>query len=254
MSSKIKLILLAMVVLFATAMVAQDITATIVGTVKDPSGAAVPRATVVLTNTDTGVLARTVATNDSGGYSAPQLAVGRYSVTAEASGFKKATVSNIQLHVNERLTIDPQLQVGSSDQTINVEAAPVQVELQSVTASTVITGTQVRELTLNNRNYEQLVGLMPGVSYGGDDQLYIGTTNPNSGNSNQVRFAMNGGRKSMNNWTVDGADNVDRGANLTLLTYPSVDAIAEFKVERGLYSAESGRGGAGPASAAWRRW
>src|SRR2546423_6460842 len=252
MRNRIKLMLLAMMVLFASAMVAQDITATIVGTVKDQSGAVVPKARVVLTNTDTGVVARTIATNDSGGYSAPQLAVGHYSVTAEAAGFKKATVSNIELHVNEKLTIDPTLQVGSSDQTVNVEAAPVQVELQSATASGVITGTQVRELALNNRNYEQLVSLMPGVSYGGDDQLYIGTTNPSSGQSNQVRFAMNGGRKSMNNWTVDGADNVDRGANLTLLTYPSVDANAEIKVERGLYSAEAGRGGAGQISVVTR--
>src|SRR5436309_874275 len=78
MSSQVKLILLAMVLLCATAMVAQDISATIVGTVKDQSGAAVPKAKVVLTNTDTGVVARTIATNDSGGYSAPQLAVGHY--------------------------------------------------------------------------------------------------------------------------------------------------------------------------------
>src|SRR5438552_2407000 len=144
------------------------------------------------------------------------------------------------------------LAVGAIDEKVTVEASELQVELQSPTASGLITGTQVRELSLNNRNYEQLVGLMPGVTYGGDDQLYIGTTNPNSGQSNQVRFAINGGRKSMNNWTVDGADNVDRGANLTLLTYPSVDAIAEFKVLRGLYSAEQGRGGAGQISVVTR--
>src|SRR6266404_1650377 len=81
MRNGIKLILLAMMVLFASAMAAQDITATIVGTVKDQSGAVVPKARVVVTNTDTGLVARTIATNDSGEYSAPQLAIGHYSVT-----------------------------------------------------------------------------------------------------------------------------------------------------------------------------
>ena len=83
-------------------------------------------------------------------------------------------------------------------------------------------------LPLNNRNYEQLVSLQPGVSYGGGDQLYIGLSNP-SGQTNVVSFSINGQRTSQNFWTVDGADNVDGGTNLTLLIYPSVDAIAEFK-------------------------
>src|SRR5437868_163544 len=252
MSRHWKAILLGVLMLFATALLAQDITGSIVGTVRDQSGAVVPKATVTITNTDTGIVARTVTSSENGEYSVPSLAIGHYSVAAEASGFKKATVSAIQLHVNEKLTIDPRLQVGSSSESVNVEASALQIELQSATASGLITGTQVRELSLNNRNYEQLVGLMPGVTYGGDDQLYIGTTNPNSGQSNQVRFAINGGRKSMNNWTVDGADNVDRGANLTLLTYPSVDAIAEFKVLRGLYSAEFGRAGGGQVNVATR--
>src|SRR5262249_8058021 len=87
---------------------------------------------------------------------------------------------------------------------------------------------------------------MPGVTYAATgDQIYVGVSNPLSGQSNTVPFAINGGRTDQNNWTVDGADNVDRGANLTLLNYPSVDSIAEFKVLRGVYSAEFGRNAGG---------
>lgn len=230
--------------LFATALVAQDITGTIVGVVKDPSGAVVPKATVTITNTDKNIVVRTVTSNDEGGYVAPSLPIGHYSVTAEAKGFKKASVTNIELNVNSRVTINPTMQVGTDTETVEVTADALQVDLQSTAATGLINGTQIRELSLNNRNYEQLVSLMPGVAYGGGDQLYIGTTNP-SGQTNVVSFSINGQRNSANNWTVDGADNVDRGSNLTLLNYPSVDAIQEFKVLRGLYSAESGRAGAG---------
>jgi len=230
--------------LFATALVAQDITGTIAGVVKDPSGAVVPKATVTITNTDKNIVARTVTSNDEGVYVAPSLPIGHYSVTAEAKGFKKASVTNIELNVNSKVTINPTMQIGTDTETVEVSADALQVDLQSTTATGLINGTQIRELSLNNRNYEQLVSLMPGVSYGGGDQLYIGTTNP-SGQTNVVSFSINGQRNSANNWTVDGADNVDRGSNLTLLNYPSVDAIQEFKVLRGLYSADSGRAGAG---------
>jgi len=86
----------------------------------------------------------------------------------------------------------------------------------------------VRELALPTRNYEQLLVLQPGVSTAlASDQLYVGVSNP-TGLSNQVNFAVNGNRPTQNSWTVDGADNFDRGANLTLLNYPSIDSIAEF--------------------------
>ena len=93
---------------------------------------------------------------------------------------------------------------------------------------------------------KQLVGLQPGVAYTGADQIYIGNSSPN-GATNVVNFSVNGARTSGNAWTVDGADNVDRGSNFTLLTYPSVDAIAEFKtlMMRGAYSAEFGRSASG---------
>ncbi len=98
-------------------------------------------------------------------------------------------------------------------------ADAVQLNFENGMSQGLISGTQVRELVLNNRNYEQLLQLQPGVAYGGaNDQLYIGVSLP-SGTSNQVAFAVNGQRATANNWTIDGADNVDRGANLTLLAF-----------------------------------
>jgi len=125
-----------------------------------------------------------------------------------------------------------------------VEAEPLQVNLQNVAVEGLISGTQVRELPLNNRNYEQLVTLQPGVTSNTADQVYVGTTNP-QGAVNIVSFSISGNRQSQNNWTIDGADNVDHGSNITLLVYPSVDAIAEFKVERSNYSPEFGRSASG---------
>lgn len=220
---------------------AQEITGTIVGKISDPSGAPIPEVAITVKNTDLNAVIRKAVTNGDGYYTAPFLPIGKYSVTAENKGFKKATQKDIQLNINDTLTINLKLEVGDVMQEVTVDALAARVELQSATAQTLISGDQVRELSLNNRNYEQLVTLMPGVSSLADDQIFVGVSNFNSGQSNTVRFSINGGRTSSNNWTVDGADNVDRGANLTLLTYPSVDAIAEFRVLRGQYSAEYGR-------------
>jgi hypothetical protein len=224
---------------------AQDITGSIVGVVRDQNGAAVVGATVTIKDTDKNIVVRTIKTDSYGAYSAPLLRVGHYSVTIEAPGFKQFTQTGIELNVNDRLTVDAALQVGGASEVVTVQASPIQVELQSATAAGLISDIEVRELPLNNRNYEQLVTLMPGVSSGMADQIYIGVTNPTSGAVNIVSVAINGGRNSQNSWTVDGADNVDRGSNLTLLNYPSVDAIAEFKVLRNHYSAEFGRNASG---------
>jgi hypothetical protein len=227
-------------------MVAQDINGSIVGLITDPTGGGVPGAKITITNTDRNAVLRTVTTGADGDYSAPLLPIGHYAVAVEAKGFKKSTRSGVELNVNDKLTVDFKLEVGDVQAEVTVEADTSQVQLQSATAQGLISGTQIRELSLNARNYEQLVSLMPGVVYTGTgDQIYIGTSNPLSGTSNQVTFAINGGRTSQNNWTVDGADNVDRGANLTLLNYPSVDAIAEFRVLRAQYSAEFGRNAGG---------
>ncbi|MBS1821856.1 MAG: TonB-dependent receptor [Acidobacteria bacterium] len=235
---------MAAALLFGHQAVAQTITGTISGTITDSTGANIKGATVTLTNTDRGQDLRTLTTNGDGFYTAASLPLGTYTVKIEAQGFQTATVTQLVLHVNDKLTVNRQLSVGSSSQEISVKADSVQLNFQDATSATLINGTQVRELALNNRNYEQLVALQPGVSYGGGDQLYIGLSNP-SGQSNAVSFSINGNRNSSNNWTLDGADNVDRGSNLTLLAYPSIDAIGEFKTQRGAYSAEYGRSASG---------
>ncbi|HZE80965.1 MAG TPA: TonB-dependent receptor [Candidatus Polarisedimenticolia bacterium] len=222
----------------------QEITGQIRGIVTDSSKAVIANATVTITNKDRNLVLRTVETNSAGEYVAPFLPVGRYSVTVEFKGFKKFVKNDIELNVSDRLAVDAALETGALTETVSVESDPLEVNLQSVAMEGLISGTQVRELPLNNRNYEQLVTLQPGVTSNAADQVYVGTTNP-QGAVNIVSFSISGNRQSQNNWTIDGADNVDHGSNITLLVYPSVDAIAEFKVERSNYSPEFGRSASG---------
>ena len=224
--------------------VSQVITGSIAGTVTDKNGAVIAGATITITNTDEGVVTGTLTTNGSGQYSAALLPVGHYSVSAEAPGFKKSQRTSVTLDVNANLTVDFGLEVGSTQETVTVTEAPPEVDVQTAQSQTVISSTQINELSINTRNYEQLVGLMPGVSTGISDQLYVGVSNP-TGESNQINFEINGTRPTQNTWNIDGADNVDRGANLTLLAYPSVDSIQEFSVQRGQYGAEYGRSSGG---------
>jgi hypothetical protein len=200
---------------------------------------------VRILNTDRGEVSRRLTTNAEGDYVATLLPIGFYAVEVEAPGFKRARRSGIEVHVGERLIQSMRLELGDVAQEVVVEAEAAQVQLGNATAEGLISGKEVRELSLNNRNYIQLLTLMPGVTSNAQtDELYIGLQNPNGG-TNVIPFSMNGGRTSGNAYMVDGADNLDRGSNLTLLTFPSVDAIAEFKAFRGLYSAEFGRGATG---------
>jgi hypothetical protein len=223
---------------------AQEITGSIVGTVTDAKGGVVAGASITITNTDQQVVVRTLKTDDHGMYVAPLLQVGHYSITAELAGFRKLTESGVMLNVSDKLAVNFTLEVGSLSDTVNVEADALHVDTQGVVPTGLITGTQVRELSLGTRNYEQLVSLMPGVSMGNLNQLYIGNSLP-SGLAATVSFSINGQRNGSNYWTIDGIDNVDRGSDLTLSNFPSVDAISEFKVLRSEYDADSGRAGGG---------
>ena len=234
-------------VALAATMLGQDITGSIVGTVLDASGAGVPGAKVTITNTDRNAVARTSTTDGAGNYTATLLDVGHYSVTVEAKGFKREIEKSINLNVNDKLTVNVKLEVGDVQQEVTVEATPIQVQLQSPVQDTVVNGTQIRELALVTRNYEQLVALMPGVSSSAVDELYVGVSAP-AGTAATIPYAINGARNSASGWTVDGADNIDRGSNATLLNTPSIDAIDEFKVQRSGYSAEFGRAGGGMVS------
>ncbi|MBV9145488.1 MAG: carboxypeptidase regulatory-like domain-containing protein, partial [Acidobacteria bacterium] len=207
---------------------------------KDPSGAVVPNAKVTLTDIDKSIAVRTSKTGTAGEFSFPSLPVGHYSVTVENKGFETFVQSGLTLNVNDKLTVLSTLRVGSENEKVTVEASGENVNLESAVATGVVTGTQIRELSMTSRNYMELVQLVPGTSNSGNsDQLFPGATAPLG--TNLASIQVNGNRREENNWLVDGADNVDRGSNLTLLSFPSVDAIAEFRVVRGVYDAESGR-------------
>jgi hypothetical protein len=223
----------------------ESTTGSISGTITDPSGAAVRGATVVLTNTDRGQDLRTLKTNSAGYYTATSLPLGTYTIKMNASGFRSEVITGLVLHVSDALTVNRTLIVGDTAETITVTADQVQLNLADATSAGLINSTQIDQLALITRNYESLINLQPGVAFGGaSDQLNRGPSSP-TGGSSTVAFSINGGRTTSNNWTIDGADNLDRGANLTLYTYPSPDAIAEFKTLRGQYSAQFGRNASG---------
>ncbi|HWF07346.1 MAG TPA: carboxypeptidase-like regulatory domain-containing protein [Bryobacteraceae bacterium] len=245
-------LLLAVAVLtLVTPLAAQDISGTIEGSVLDPSGAFVSGAKVTVTNQDRNQVVRTVTTDASGAYAAPFTPVGTYSVKVEAPGFKTATRSDIVLNVKDDLKINISLEVGAVSETVDVTAQSNGVELATAANASTIQGTQVRELMLSTRNYEQLVSLSPGVTANATDELYIGVSAP-AGTAATIPYSINGQRNSANNWTVDGADNVDRGSNLTLMVFPSVDSIDEFKISRSLYTADTGRAGGAQISVVTR--
>jgi hypothetical protein len=235
----------AMILSFNFSSFAQEITGTIVGTVRDASGAVVPGASVTITDAQKdNIVVRTLTTSEEGVFTAPNLISGTYNVTIEGANFKKSVNTNLKLDVGARYSLDVVLEAGNVSEVVTVEADPVSVDLNTPTSSTLINGDQVRELSINNRNFVQLVTLSPGVSSNLDDQVYVGTTNP-EGQANTVNLSVNGSRSSSNTFTVDGADITDRGSNLTIQAYPSVDSIGEFRVLRSLYPAESGRSGGG---------
>jgi hypothetical protein len=230
---------------------AQDVTGALNGIVKDTTGAAVAGATVTITDEAKNIVVRTVTTGEDGEYSAPSLPVGAYTVTVEAPNFKKSIQTSIKLDLGQRRTVDLTLEAGNIAESVTVEADPVAVELTTATASTVISGEQVRELSINNRNFVQLVTLAPGVSSDLADQVYVGNVNP-EGQANTVNISVNGARSSQNTFTVDGADITDRGSNITIQAFPSVDSIGEFRVLRSLYPAESGSSGGGQVNVVTR--
>jgi hypothetical protein len=231
-------------VLTAATAFAQETTGSVNGTVTDNTGAVVKGATVTVNDEGKNVDVRTVTTGDEGEYTVTPLPSGSYKVTVESPGFKKYVQTGVKVDVGGRRTVDALMQTGDISEVVTVEAAPIAVELTTPSVSTVINGAQARELSVNNRNFLQLVTLAPGVTNDLADQVYVGTTNP-AGQANTVNISVNGARSSQNTFTVDGADITDRGSNLTIQTYPSIDSIGEFRVLRSLYPAESGGSGGG---------
>ncbi len=216
---------------------AQNINATLSGTVKDPSGAVVPGATVTVLNNANGSL-RTVTTGAQGAYTVSNLAPGVYTVTVKKAGFQTFRTKNVTLQVGQQFGLPVALKTGAITQTVEVSTTTAPVQLETGAQISTVSGHQIRQLELDNRNFEQLVALQPGVSSN------LGMT-VGFGMANTTDVAVNGLRPTMNNWTVDGADINDTGSNSTILNVPSVDALQEFSIAGSGYSAKYGRSGGG---------
>ena len=221
---------------FTSTAFAQDITARIDGQVTDPNGAIVTQATVTLTNTQTGEV-RTAQSDDNGSYTFTLIQPGTYDLSVKAGGFKEYLSKGLQLSVNDRKTINIPLETGAVTESVTVttEAPLIQT---TPTVGDVVENRRVVELPLNNRNFMQLLTLVPGVTSSGTSEIGIGLTNV-------VDFSVNGTRRNSINFLVDGVSNTDVGSGITLLTIPTVDSIQEFRVITSVPGAEFGKSGGG---------
>ncbi len=233
MSTTRRLALILILSMLAAPLAAQRFTASIRGAVTDPNGDALPGATVNLEGTETG-LNRTTFTNPSGIYTFGDLPVGAYEITFTLDGFKSSVISDIELHVADVREVSVQLELGDVSETITVESEAIPVDTLSGEVAGLMTGEQIRELPLNGRNFVQLTLLQPGVS---SPEAF---DTKNKGLLAGVDLSISGSGATGNMWTIDGANNNDVGSNRTILIYPSVDAIEEFKIHRNSYSAEFG--------------
>ena len=229
------LVLLVAIIAFSSSTFAQQ--TTIVGTVTDPSGAAVPNVAVTVTNVATGA-ARTFPTNDSGQYAAVDLQVGHYTVKAEAKGFKVAEQKDIVLTIGARIRVDFQMQLGAAQETVTVEANAVQVQTDSGERSNLITDQQMSQIAVNGRSIYQLAALTPGAS----SQINNYVNTPVGGDAS-VEF--NGMRQNHNIYLLDGGEDDDRGGAGGMSIAPSSDAIQEFRALTSNYSADYGLSSAG---------
>ena len=214
---------------------AQKDTASIVGTVKDATGAVLADAKVTVTDVDRGVPFVTTS-NSSGYYSAGPLHIGRYTVSVEKEGFKTAVAGPVELQVQDRAEVNVTLPIGQVQETVEVTGVRPMLETQTSELGQVVDTKRMVQLPLNGRNFSQLAFLSAGVA----------PAEPGSRNEGSYGFSSNGGRSYQNNYLLDGIDN---NSNLTDLlngtsyvVQPSVDAIQEFKVQTNAYSAEFGRG------------
>jgi hypothetical protein len=232
-------LLLSLVVLsLSAASLAQQLAATLTGTVTDASGAVVPNANITVHSIETGADVRSVTASSTGDFNITNIPAGRYTVTVKSEGFQTFAASDVILNVAEKHTLNVQLKAGKVSESVEVTAENTPIQTTTAEESGTVTGEQVRELALNNRNFEQLVLLQPGVANQLPDKVGFGLQNNTS-------ISINGARTGANNWTVDGGDINDSGSNGTLLNTPGIDSIQEFTLERSNYDAAFGRSGGG---------
>src|SRR5829696_5028523 len=215
--------------LFIINVSAQEFRGTITGTVSDPNGAAVPGATVSVKNTETNI-ANTVTTSDEGSFTVPLLLPGTYDVSVTGSGFKTATREKVVVSVDGRLTVDFQMQIGTSAE-VNIVADTEILERGGVTTGTVITQRQIEELPMPEGAAYNLATQAPGVSYTGNPN-FSGPT----ANGNLAAFRTNGAPG--NQITLDGSPNAtfDGGVAYT----PPADSLSQFKIQTNAFDAQNG--------------
>ncbi|WP_263351806.1 TonB-dependent receptor [Acidicapsa acidisoli] len=207
----------------------------ITGTVLDSSGAVVPGAHVTLLNTDQGLSIETLS-NGSGGYSFSPVRIGHYKITVSAKGFETTTQENLTVAIAQNLGVNIQLKPGAATETVEITEAPPLLQTEDASVGQVVDEHSVNSLPLNGRNFTFLAQLGAGMQTPQADTR---------GNAASGAFSANGLRPAQNNYLLDGIDNnsnaVDflNGTNFSVL--PPIDAIAEFKVESGDFSAEQGR-------------
>jgi hypothetical protein len=236
-----KLLCLLLVFQLPLALWAADPTGTIAGNVSDPTGAAVAGASVVATNTNTGVVLRTASAAD-GGYVFPLVPVGVYNVAVEVTGFQRYEQRGIEVRTDQASTVPVALQIGSSTQQITVQANSEMVQTQSGAISQVVNRQNIVELPLNGRNAAALILLTPGTAdthvsnFSACSDTIQSTSYPGA-----QSVSANGARTDMVNYNMDGGSNQDPYTNVNN-PFPNPDALEEFSVQTNSYSAEFGRG------------
>ncbi len=226
-------VLVVLVVLAVGRITAQTVySGTITGSVKDSTGAVIPNATVVVTNTATGVENK-VATTSVGDYTVPNLIPGQYSVLGEATGFAKEEVKGITLVVDQQARVNIVLKVGAESSTVTITADAVQLDTDTSAISQLVSSQQVTDLPLDGRNFTDLLFIGAGATTIGGEQ----SGHPGAGDA----ISINGGRPESNTYLLDGIMNTDQTVNVPS-TVLSIDAIEQFKVLSETYSAQYGMG------------
>jgi hypothetical protein len=230
--------LLAFLVLFTSAALAQLTTADILGTVTDATGAVVPNASIVLTNLGTNEK-RTTQSNGSGDYNFTLLPVGHYSLSVNATGFEASIIKDLSVEAGDRSRNDLHLQAGSASTVVEVTAQTPLLQADNATVSSTVTAKAVQDLPLNGRNFVQLVDLVPGANPGSGNSLSSGGR-PDDRRTNAAGLSVNGQDESLNNWVVDGIDDNERVIG-SIGVKPNVEGINEITIETNSYAPEAGR-------------
>jgi len=233
-----RLLSLAILSLLATTCFAQFETATVLGTVKDSTGAVIVGGKVTLENVKTGVTA-IAQTNDAGNFDFVNVQIGVYRVRAEARGFTTSVTEDFTVAVSARQRVDVSLAVDDMTQTVSVKDAATALETETSDRGQVINNVTVVNLPLNGRSYADLALLAPGVR-----RSVLGMDQTNS-NYREASFNVNGLRSALNNFQVDGVDNntyatSNQGYSNQAIQL-SADAVPAVKVQTNNFSAEYGR-------------